>query len=203
MTLVVFDLGGVLVRIRHTWDQVLADLGEAPLARTESWHHADYDPFVAYQAGETDEDVYLEQLGGDLGITPQRARQAHAAILEGDYLGAKTLVDDLKAAGVATACLSNTNAMHWVALNDPGRHPSLMALDQRFASFQMGVNKPNPRAFRIVESAFPNVDRKIFFDDNADNVVAAINLGWEAHRVDADGNPPKLMRQILTEGGVL
>ena len=203
MTLVVFDLGGVLVRIRHTWDDVLADLGEPPLARTSAWHHADYDPFNAYQAGDTTEDVYLESLGADLGITPDRARQAHAAILEGDYLGAKGLVEDLKAKGVATACLSNTNAMHWVALLDPGRHPALMALDGRFASFQIGVNKPDPRAFRIVADAFPDVERKIFFDDSADNVVAAINLGWEAHRVDADGNPPELMRRILTDGGVL
>ena len=110
-------------------------------------------------------------------------------------------MDDLRAAGVATACLSNTNAMHWVALNDPGRHPSMMALDARFASFQMGLSKPDPRAFRIVADAFPDADRRIFFDDNANNVVAAIQLGWEAHRVDADGDPPKLNATDPHPGG--
>lgn len=201
MTLVVFDLGGVLVRIRHTWDAILEALGEPPLARTSAWHHADYDPILRYQNGTMDEDAYLEQVGGDLGLTPERARAAHAAMLEGDYVGAVGLIEDLKAAGVKTACLSNTNALHWVALM--ACHPTMTALDARFASFEMNLSKPDPRAYRVVADAFPGVDRKIFFDDRLDNVVAAINLGWEAHRVDPDGNPPALMRAILTEGGVL
>lgn len=203
MTLVVFDIGGVLVRIRHTWDDILDALGEAPLARTSSWRHADYDALTAYQDGTMGEDAYLEQVGGDLGLTPERAREAHAAMLEGDYLGAAALVEALNAAGVKTACLSNTNAMHWVTLNNPGHHPSLTALDRRFASFEIGVNKPLPGAFRAVESAFPGIDRKIFFDDNVGNVAAAIDLGWEAHRIDPDGDPPAQMRQILEESGIL
>ncbi len=203
MTLVVFDIGGVLVRIRHTWDAILSELGEAPLARTSPWRHADYDALSAYQDGTMDEDAYLEQLGGDLGLVPERARTAHVAMLEGDYHGALELVNDLRAAGVRTACLSNTNAMHWTALNNPGHHPAIAALDQRFASFEIRVNKPRPEAYRIVADAFPEATRRIFFDDNADNVVAAINLGWEAHRIDVDADPPAQMRKILTESGVL
>ncbi len=202
MTLVVFDIGGVLVRIRHTWDDILAALGEPPLARTSGWRHADYDPLSAYQDGTLDEDLYLTQMGGDLGLTPERARAAHAAMLEGDYIGAAKLVEDLKAAGARTACLSNTNALHWTTLVG-SHHPSILALDRRFASFEIGLNKPDPRAYRVVADAYPEAERKIFFDDRLDNVVAAINLGWEAHRVDPDGDPPKLMRQILTESGVL
>lgn len=201
--LVVFDIGGVLVQIRHTWDEVLNDLGEAPLARTAPWRQADYDPLSAYQDGSLDEDAYLLQLGGDLGLTPEAAREAHAAILGQDYVGALGLVEDLKAAGVRTACLSNTNALHWVALTDPNRHPTLAALDRRFASFEIRVNKPLPGSFRVVEAAFPDAERRFFFDDLVDNVIAARNLGWEAHHVDPDANPPAQMRRILEEAGVL
>ena len=202
-TLVVFDIGGVLVQIRHSWDEILNALGEAPLARTTPWRHADYDPLTAYQDGTMNEDAYLSQVGDDLGLTPERAREAHVAMLGTDYPGVKSLIEDLRAAGVHTACLSNTNALHWVALADPNKHPSIAVLDKRFASFDIRVNKPDPKSYRIVAESFPGVERKIFFDDNSDNVVAAINLGWEAHRIDPDGDPPAQMRRILTESGVL
>ena len=201
--LVVFDIGGVLVRIRHTWNDVMSALGEAPLARAAPWRNADYDALSAYQDGSMDEDAYLLQLGGDLGLTPERARAAHAAILEGDYVGAKGLIEELRAAGAHTACLSNTNALHWVALTDPRRHPALAELDRRFASFEIRANKPRPEAFRAVTGAFPDSGRRLFFDDLADNVAAALALGWEAHRVDADGDPPAQMRKILEEAGIL
>lgn len=202
-TLVVFDIGGVLVRIRHSWDEILNALGEAPLARSTPWRHADYDPLTAYQDGTMNEDAYLAQVGGDLGLTPERAREAHVAMLGTDYVGARQLAEDLRAAGVQTACLSNTNALHWVALVNPQQHPVIATLDKRFASFEIRVNKPDPSAFRIVANAFPSVERRIFFDDNLGNVAAAINLGWEAHRIDPDGDPPAQMRRILTESGVL
>ena len=203
MTLVVFDLGGVLVRIRHTWDAVLQEMGEPLPTGGVPMRHADYEALTAYQDGSMGEDAYLLQVGGDLGLTPERAREAHVSMLEFDYLGSADLVRDLRANGVRTACLSNTNAIHWTALTDPRRHPCLAELDRRFASFEIGVNKPLPGAFRRVSDAFPDADRRIFFDDNPGNVIAAINLGWEAHRVDPDGNPPQLMRSILVEKGVL
>ena len=203
MTLVVFDIGGVLVRIRHSWDEILDALGEAPLARSEPWRHADYDALSAYQDGTLGEDAYLGQVGGDLGLTPERAREAHAAMLGEDYVGAVALIEELRGKGVKTACLSNTNALHWTVLVDPNRHPSLAVLDRRFASFEVGVNKPLPGAFRAVADAFPDADRKIFFDDSVTNVAAAIDLGWEAHRIDPEGDPPARMRRILEESGVL
>jgi HAD superfamily hydrolase (TIGR01509 family) len=202
-TLVVFDIGGVLVRIRHSWNEILDAMGEAPIDGATPLRHADYGPLTAYQDGTLDEEAYLSHVGGDLGLPTERAREAHVAILETDYAGARQLVEDLRAAGVHTACLSNTNAMHWVALTNPGKHPAVAALDKRFASFEIRVNKPDPRSYRIVTESFPAVERKIFFDDNLGNVIAAINLGWEAHRIDPYGDPPAQMRRFLTESGVL
>lgn len=202
-TLVVFDIGGVLVRIRHTWDDALNALGEAPLARPNPWRAAEYDPLTGYQQGEMDEDAYLLRLGDDLGISPERAREAHATMLEGDYVGARALVEELNAAGVHTACLSNTNALHWVTLTNPDRHPAIAALERRIASFEIKFSKPRPEAFMAVTNRYPDVECKFFFDDSIDNVIAARNMGWEAHRVDPDGDPPALMRRILVEAGVL
>ncbi len=202
-TLVVFDIGGVLVEIRHTWDDVLSDLGEPALARSAPWRHADYAPLTAYQDDSMSEADYLTQVGQDLGLSTERAKDAHAAMLGHDYPGARALIEDLKAAGVQTACLSNTNALHWETLIDAVRFPAIAALDERFASFAIRVNKPLPGAFEAVAAAFPNAERRIFFDDMPANVEAANRFGWEAFRIDPEADPPAQMRAVLVRLGVL
>lgn len=202
-TLVVFDLGGVLVQIRHTWDDVLSDLGEPPLARSTPWRHSEYAPLTAYQDQSMSEADYLRQVGEDLNLSLERALDAHAAMLGHDYSGALKLIEDLKRAGIKTACLSNTNDLHWRTLSDPEKFPAMAALDRRFASFEIRVNKPLPGAFQTVQDAFPEADRHIFFDDLPVNVEAANVFGWEAFRIAPEADPPAQMRAILTDLGVL
>ena len=202
-TLVVFDIGGVLIRLRHTWDDILAFLEEPPLDREKPWRQADYSPLSAYQDGSMPEEAYVAQVAQDLRLAPERAREAHAAMLGTEYPGTEELIADLIDAGVRTACLSNTNALHWESLNDPSLYPGIGSLSKRFASFEIRVNKPLPEAFRAVEAAFPGVERRILFDDLPDNVEGAKAAGWEAHRIDPDGDPPAQMRAILIASGIL
>jgi FMN phosphatase YigB (HAD superfamily) len=201
-TLVVFDIGGVLIHLRHTWDEVLEFLGEPPLPRATPWRTADYAPLNAYQDGSLSEDGYLSQLGADLRISRAQAAQAHAATLGPEYDGVGDLVKELKEAGVQTACLSNTNELHWRTLIDPRCYPAIASLDQRFASFELRVNKPLPAAYHAVEPAFPSVPRRIFFDDALANVDGAIAVGWKAFRIDPHGNPVEQMRAALTDLGI-
>lgn len=201
MTLVLFDIGGVLVRIRHTWNEVLAAIGaESTLA--EQWCHHDYKPLADYQAGSLDEAAYLAILARDLSLSPDMARAAHEAILDRDYDGAHDLVRRLRATGVKTACLSNTNALHWTRFCSAEHFPAVAGLDRRFASFEIGANKPDPAAFAAIERAYPG-RRKVYFDDLERNVEGARRAGWEAFGVDPNGDPPAEMEAILAELGVL
>lgn len=202
-SLVVFDIGGVLVRIHHTWDAILADRGLPPHSGPKPWRQAVYQPLSDYQDASLAEDVYLAQLGRDLGITAEQAFEVHGGMLVEDYPGAFELVQDLKAAGIATACLSNTNELHWRKLLDPRFHPAVAALDRPFASFEIQINKPHPGAYEAVAAAFPGVGRKFFFDDHPVNVEAARELGWEAHLIDPAGDPPAAMRAVLQNAMLL
>lgn len=202
-TLVVFDIGGVLIRLRHTWDDILDFLGEAPLQREKPWRQADYEPLSNYQDGSLDEADYLAQVGKDLRLTPARALEAHNAMLGTEYPGTEELIRDLHAAGVPTACLSNTNDLHWQSLMNAAAYPGIASLSRRFASFEIHVNKPLPAAFAAVKEAFPEVERCVLFDDLPANVAGAKAAGWESFLVDPNGDPPAQMREYLRELGVL
>ena len=196
--LVCFDLGGVLVRINHDWQSASRQAGvPIQLPETSRTGFTQYTPFVNYQAGLISEDEYAQELSELLGCAPDEAKRIHDAILIDEYPGVPELIQDLKANGFAACCLSNTNHRHWEALMDADQFPSLAHLDKALASHLIGINKPDADAFRSVEAAFPDVESILFFDDAIANVDAAIELGWEALRIDPDRNPVDQMRRRL------
>jgi len=202
-TLVVFDIGGVLIRLRHTWDDILEFLGEAPLQRDQPWRQADYQPLSDYQDGTLSEELYLAQIAQDLGLSVVAASVKNKAMLGTEYPGVEELIRDLHAADVPTACLSNTNDLHWRSLNDPALYPGIAALTRRFASFEIRVNKPLPAAFAAVKDAFPEAERCVLFDDLPVNVAGAKAAGWEAFVIDPHGDTPLQMRQHLEQLGIV
>ncbi|MBJ3763258.1 HAD family phosphatase [Maribius pontilimi] len=58
----------------------------------------------------------------------------------------------------------------------------LSEFDRDFVSGHMGVIKPDPRIYEMVEAASPFApDRLLFTDDRADNITAAAARGWQTH----------------------
>jgi putative hydrolase of the HAD superfamily len=117
------------------------------------------------------------------------------------FAGGAELVEELNARGVATACLSNTNASHWRIMNDPAEeaHFPLHRLTHRFASHLVRARKPDPAIYEHVERetgiAPPAI---VFFDDVVENIEAAIKRGWKARRVDPKSeNPIPMIRSEL------
>jgi putative hydrolase of the HAD superfamily len=128
------------------------------------------------------------------------------AYLLGAYPGAHELIDDLCRAGVRTACLSNTTHNHWRMMHDPsGPHfLPLARMTHCFASFQIGLRKPDERIYAHVEhvTGVPPAGI-VFFDDVEENVLAARQRGWHAHRITPDGDPILQERAHLRRHGVL
>ena len=127
---VCFDVGGVLIRISFKWSDVALRLG-VPLPHSVSPDAllTDCDFFLTYQEGSMTDDEYLRCLADYLGAPDvETARKVHPAILIEPYPGVKELVEDLKAAGVLTGALSNTNEPHWIAMY-AGGFPANEALD--------------------------------------------------------------------------
>jgi FMN phosphatase YigB (HAD superfamily) len=93
--------------------------------------------------------------------------------------------------------LTNTNRVHqaaWMVI-----YPSVVsAFDRVFVSWEMGLRKPEPAAFRAVADATgipPN--RTLFFDDAMENVKGAREAGLQAVLVRA----PSDVRRALAEIG--
>lgn len=200
MRVVCFDLGGVLVEINHRWCGALEDAGlPGSIGARYDSDLTSCEAFNAYQRGAIPLKSYLEELGVFLGgLDPGQALAVHNAILRAAYAGIPELIDDIKAAGIKTGCLSNTNAPHWEAMMHAPRLAVVSKLDFPIASHLIGAEKPDERMYRAFEKASGAAGEEIvYFDDGAVNVDAAKGLGWKAILVDPQNDPAKQIRSAL------
>lgn len=198
-TVVCFDIGGVLVRINHTWNEAALSAGVKTKLETDTRLN-DSPHLIEYQAGQIDVDSYGEGLGQWLGTPKEEALLVHSRILVSDYPGALELVAELKSNGIWTCCFSNTNDLHWIVLTDPQHFPAVASLDQKIASHELRAAKPDVAAYKQVEEMLPlRSERIVFFDDTLENIYGAAEAGWEAFRLDPAGDTIAEARSILTK----
>ena len=202
--MVCFDLGGVLARIRRTWQQCALAAGvESGLRMDELYDLTDFPLFDAFQIGSLDPGQYLSELGSYLSAEPEKAKLVHNAILDRPYEGTAELVNDLKAAGHRTACLSNTNLLHWEILNSVA-FPAIANVDFKMVSHEIRLLKPEPMVFRMFDLKSESVaEHVIYFDDHEGNVLAARRHGWNAVFIDHEADPASQMREALRKAEVL
>lgn len=195
MKWVVFDLGGVLYRIHHDWLNAARALGY----ERDSFDFGIFQspPFVAYQRGDTDADTYLQAFAAAMDLSLSEAKRLHDSILIEPYPKSFELVETLKQKGWKTACLSNTNAMHWASLVAPGHFPALHALDYHHLSFQVNLAKPEEAFFRAFEQATgAQPEQIVYFDDVEEYANVATWCGWRGERVSRE-TPVEEMAEIL------
>jgi len=210
---IVFDIGGVLVRICRTWAEACETAG-VPVHSPE-WLAGEQAiaarsaVMSAYQNGELSTEAYYHGMLGALErrYTQDEIARIHDAWLLEEYSGVDELVTELtRLSGVTTACLSNTNERHWDVLapvQGAPRYPSIMALGQRFASHLMRASKPDAKIFLDFQQhirAEPN--EILFFDDLEPNVRAARGQGWRAETIDPLGDTAVQLRAHLRAHGL-
>ncbi len=86
----------------------------------------------------------------------------------------------LRARGVPVFALTNFGS-HSFAFAEP-LYPFLADFDRRYISGHMGVTKPDPLIYRMVEDdcGLPPASL-LFTDDRAENIAAAAARGWQTH----------------------
>ncbi|MEY4696298.1 MAG: hypothetical protein RIT14_726 [Pseudomonadota bacterium] len=91
-----------------------------------------------------------------------------------------TLLRRLRAKGVPVFALTNFGIHSFeFALT---QYDFLSEFDRAFVSGHMGVIKPDPRIYAMVERECGIApERLIFTDDRADNIAAAAARGWKTH----------------------
>lgn len=191
-----------MVRIRHRWSEILAEMGKELPPDFVPDRLAEHKLLSDYQSAKISEHEFLDQLASELKLSAEDAKIAHGLILMEDYPGAAQLVQEIKSAGIQVVCLSNTNALHFREFFS-GRFPVCQAFDQFIASHIVGYNKPDPQIFAALETHVNASGKEIlFFDDLLANVDGARAFGWSAERVDPDSDTVSFIRAELSRFGL-
>jgi glucose-1-phosphatase len=179
--LVLFDLGGVLIRpggVASMRALSGIDSDEALWAR---WLGC---PWVRrFEAGQCTPEEFAAGMVTDweLELEPAAFLEEFGRWPEPPFEGAVELVDQVQSR-VPAAFLSNMNSFQWAA-NYEGI-PLTEAFAFRFLSFELGLVKPDAAIFAAVANRLPVPrHRVLFLDDNAVNVEAAEEAGFVAAHV--------------------
>jgi putative hydrolase of the HAD superfamily len=207
---VVFDAGGVLVRLAPFWEGVLARAGIVLSVdhSNPEFVAANQAAARAHQLGAATTDEFLAAMGRAAGLDAAQVEAILAAHLIDQYPGLDEVFDRLERAGVDTALLSNTNAYHWAKMLPPGDDdvrdfPVIQRIHHRFGSHLLGLMKPDPEIYRSVEERTGvSGDAVLFFDDLPANVEAARGYGWRAVLIDPNGDPAAQILAALREAGI-
>jgi FMN phosphatase YigB (HAD superfamily) len=209
VSLVVFDAGGVILRVVGPWDVVQRRAGVPSDERTQTEAFQALQRAAAdeHQRGEIDTETYLARVSEAGGLTVRQVEQILEGWIADEYPGWNDVLDRLGQSGVETALLSNTNAFHGEFMaplgSRAGRYPAIGRLRHQFASHRFGMMKPDPAIYRAVETATGHAGSSIlFFDDLPENVAAAQAVGWRAVLIDPTGDPAAQVLAALDAVGL-
>jgi FMN phosphatase YigB (HAD superfamily) len=211
--IVLFDLGGVVVRICRGWEEACVRAGvpvrEPGLFHAPALSEARRRVVEAYQTGAIGCDEFWSRLSAASGglYSVEEVRRVHLSWTMEDYPGVEGLIDRLHGAGLRTACLSNTNHAHWRVLRfgDDGASASraVARLGAHLVSHELGAAKPGERIYRLAEERLgAGPGEIVFFDDLEENIVSARARGWRGERIDHEGDTAAQMERHLSALGV-
>ncbi|MCV2867827.1 HAD family phosphatase [Defluviimonas sp. WL0002] len=107
-----------------------------------------------------------------------------------------TMLRRLRARGVPVFALTNFGIGSFAQAKT--RYDFLSEFDRAYVSGHMGVIKPEPRIYEMVEEDSGIApERLLFTDDRHDNIAAAALRGWKVHRFDG---PEGWAARLLAEG---
>ncbi|UAK21228.1 glucose-1-phosphatase [Kluyvera sp. CRP] len=177
--LYIFDLGNVIVdidfnRVLGTW----SDLARVPLAQLKQ-RFTMGEAFHQHERGEISDEAFAKAMCHDLELPLSYEQFAHGwqAVFVALRPEVIDIMKTLREQGHRVVVLSNTNALHTTFW--PDEYPQIYAAaDHVYLSQEMGMRKPEARIYqRVLELEGFSAADAVFFDDNADNIEGASQLG--------------------------
>ncbi len=179
-TWIIFDVGGVLIDIdfRKSSEKFAAKTGasvETGLAFFDFegvWHQ--------FERGDFSSEALFAKMNTALHgtLTEPEILDCLFEIIRGEKKDMTQLVQELSAT-YELGCLSNTNPYHWKFMNT--ELPAFSYFKKKFASFQLGLAKPDVQIFDHVrrELGVP-AEEILLIDDSERNIEGAKAAGWQA-----------------------
>ena len=195
---VVFDVGRVLVEwdLRHLMGKLVRDKAELDwvLANvvTENWH-------FEHDAGRDLAEMVAEckaRFPGHAHLIDAYATR-FAETIPGPVPGTSDIVRALAGSGVPLYAITNFAAPFWAEFR--AGEPLFDLFADIVVSGIEKIAKPAPEIFDLAARRFGHdPGAMLFIDDNADNIAAARELGWQVHHFGgADALRTDLVRRGL------
>ena len=186
---VLFDLGGVLVRTvgREALQVMLPHLSDAEI--TQRWTASR--AVDRFERGQVAPNVFAREFLAEwqLRLSEHEFLDSFAGWVAGFFEGAKDVIAALRGDHLV-ACLSNTNAIHWARMKEV-----VESFEFAFASHLIGVMKPDPAAYRhVLRELQVDANKVYFLDDLAPNVAAARDVGMNAFQVSGFEDVKNILR---------
>lgn len=198
---VIFDIGNVLTRWQPEafYDRVIGETRRRALFAAVDLHHMNdlIDEGALFRETIYDWAERYPEWRTEIRMWYDRWIELASPRIEGSI----RLQRALRAKGIPVFALTNF-----------GRHSFdeavpkmdfLMDFDRHYVSGRMGVIKPDPRIYEMVEvDCGIAATRLLFTDDRADNITAAARRGWRTHQFESwQGWARRLVAEgLLTEG---
>ena len=202
MTWVMFDYGGVLSHPPSPQD--LASLAGAADVSVPALEDVYWEWRPAYDLAELDAAGYWRQVGRSLGRGFSDAQICELVRLDiASWLrlqaGTVALIEDLAAAGLPLALLSNAPGELAEAI---GGLPVAAHFGRLFFSCQLKLAKPDPACYsRVLAGLDASAEDVIFIDDRSENVAAAAALGLRSvHFTSAGGTRAAVAERLAGRG---
>lgn len=195
---VVFDWGNVIAFDDRS---IIVDFMCETLKCSESeFERANLAKRKAVQAGKSEIDFWL-QFAKDKGVQlPSNWPETYTSMIK-QSVGADpkmyALIEELKSKQVRVGLLSNINDRYVKLIRDFGFYEPF---DPCLLSCEMGLEKPDPKAYELLlQTIALKAEDIVFIDDKAENVASAKKMGIDAIVFESE----EQVRSELSKRGLL
>ena len=185
---IVFDLGGVIIDLDH--ERAISRFKEVGVADIEDM----LDPykqkgiFLELEEGRADAEEFRQKLSKHCGkeFTAEEIRYGWFGFIVGLPQYKLDYITELRKS-YNVYLLSNTNPiiMDWARTNNFSEKGCAIIdyFDSIYASYEMGVTKPNPLIFqRMIEHSGMTPSETLFVDDGTQNIIEGKKLGFHTYQ---------------------
>lgn len=201
--LIVFDVGGVLVKLNTAARIAALSLKKSVNGLSAQDDKRLKDANLAYRTGRSTEAEHLAIVADVLGLTHDEIRKGEQSLIEPGAPEMVAFAQELRKTNRVIA-FSVTNGLHWDWIVSDILGPDFF--DEVYLSHETGNAKPDAASYDDVSKGEGVVSKGegvapedvIFIDDTADNIEAARRHGWvnAIHHV-SPADTIALVRELL------